>query len=135
MKETFADTSHFVAVLHPSDQLHEKAVSVEKSLIATRLITTDFVLVEVLNYFSKFREYYKTRIARAVEIILSKSEIQIIKCSREKFLKGFEFYNSRLDKRYSLTDCVSMNVMRERNINGILSNDDHFEQEGFRILL
>ena len=135
MKETFADTSHFVAVLHPSDQLHEKAVAVEGSLISTRLITTDFVLVEVLNYFSEFREYFKTRIARAVKIILSESEIQIIECSREEFLKGFEFYNSRLDKGYSLTDYVSINIMRERNINEILTNDDHFEQEGFRILL
>ena len=135
MKETFADTSHFIAVLHPNDQLHEKAVAVESSLIETRLITTDFVLVEVLNYFSEFREYFKARIARAVKIILLESEIQIVECSREEFLKGFEFYNSRFDKGYSLTDCVSINIMRERNINEILTNDDHFEQEGFRILL
>jgi len=135
MKETFADTSHFVAVLHPSDQLHEKAVAVERNLIATQLVTTDFVLVEVLNYFSEFPEYFKARIARAVEIIVSESEIQIIECSREQFLSGFEFYNSRLDKGYSLTDCVSMNVMSERSVSEILTNDDHFEQEGFRILL
>lgn len=135
MKETFVDTSHFVAVLHPSDQLHGKAVSVERNLTKVRLVTTDFVLVEVLNYFSEFREYFKTRIARAVEAIISDAEIQIIECSREEFLKGFELYNSRLDKGYSLTDCVSMNVMRERNISEILTNDDHFEQEGFRILL
>lgn len=135
MKETFADTSHFVAVLHPSDQMHEKAISVERSLIETRIITTDFVLIEVLNYFSEFREYYKTRIARAVELIISESNIQIIECSHEEFLKGFEFYNARLDKGFSLTDCVSMNVMSERNISEILTNDDHFEQEGFRILL
>jgi predicted nucleic acid-binding protein len=135
MKETFADTSHFVTVLHPSDQLHEKAVAVEKSLIATRLVTTDFVLIEVLNYFSEFQEYFKARIARAVKVILSESKTQIIECSRKEFLKGFIFYNLRLDKGYSLTDCVSMNVMRERNISEILTNDDHFEQEGFRILL
>lgn len=135
MKETFADTSHFVAVLHPGDQLHEKAVAVEKSLVATRLVIADFVLIEVLNYFSEFREHFKTRIARAVKIIISESEIQIIECSRQEFLKGFEFYNSRLDKGYSLTDCVSMNVMRKRNISEILTNDDHFEQEGFQILL
>ena len=135
MKEIFIDTGHFVAILHPGDQLHEKSVLIEKSLISARLITTDFVLVEVLNYFSEFREYFKERIARAVKTIFLKREIEIIECSREEFLKGFEFYNSRLDKGYSLTDCVSMNVMRERKIEEILTNDDHFEQEGFRILL
>ncbi len=135
MKEIFVDTSHFIAVFHPSDQLHETAIVVEKRLIATRLITTDFVLIEVLNYFSEFREYFKARISRAVMTILAESKIQIIKCSREEFLSGFELYNFRLDKGYSLTDCVSMNIMRARNINEILTNDDHFEQEGFRVLL
>ncbi|MGI8642214.1 MAG: type II toxin-antitoxin system VapC family toxin [Pyrinomonadaceae bacterium] len=135
MKETFVDTSHFVAVLHPSDQLHGKAVAVEGSLVSTRLITTDFVLVEVLNYFSEFREHFKKRIARAIAAILSESEILIIECSRKEFLQGFELYNSRLDKGYSLTDCVSMNAMHDRKINEILTNDEHFEQEGYRILL
>ncbi|HXH70153.1 MAG TPA: hypothetical protein VNI60_07475, partial [Pyrinomonadaceae bacterium] len=97
MKEIFIDTGHFVAVLHPGDQLHEKSVSIEKSLAATRLITTDFVLIEVLNYFSEFQEYFKNRIARAVEAIISKSEIQIIECSRREFSKGFELYKLRLD--------------------------------------
>jgi uncharacterized protein len=50
-------------------------------------------------------------------------------------MKGFELYNSRLDKGYSLTDCVSMNIMREQNITQILTNDVHFEQEGFSVLL
>lgn len=91
MKEIFIDTSHFVAVLHPSDQLHEKAVAVEKSLTAARLITTDFVLIEVLNYFSEFQEYYKTRIGRAIRLIISESKIQIVECSREEFLKVLNF--------------------------------------------
>ncbi len=83
MKQIFVDTSHFVAILHPSDQLHEKSVSIEKSLTSARLITTDFVLVEVLNYFSEFRDYFKERIARAVKTIFLKHEIEIIECSRE----------------------------------------------------
>lgn len=135
MKEIFVDTSDFVAVFNKRDQLHEKSVSTEKSLAAVGLITTDFVLIEVLNYFSEFQEYFKNRIARAVEAVISKSEIQIVECSRREFSNGFELYKLRLDKGYSLTDCVSMNVMRERNIGEILTNDDHFEQEGFRILL
>ena len=46
-----------------------------------------------------------------------------------------ELYESRLDKGYSLTDCVSMQVMRERGISEVLTNDQHFAQEGFTILL
>ncbi len=44
-------------------------------------------------------------------------------------------YESRLDKGYSLTDCISMTVMRERNISDVLTHDNHFRQEGFKILI
>jgi uncharacterized protein len=135
MKQVFVDTSHFVAVLHPSDQLHDKAVLAESYLISSPLITSDFILVEVLNYFCEFPTHFKTRISRAVNSIITAEKIGIIKCSHEEFLKGFELYKSRLDKGYSLTDCVSMNIMREQNISQILTHDDHFEQEGFTILL
>jgi uncharacterized protein len=40
----------------------------------------------------------------------------------------------RLDKGYSLKDCISMHTMRQRGISEVLTNDRHFEQEGFRAL-
>ena len=38
------------------------------------------------------------------------------------------------DKEYSLTDCISMHVMRSEGLTEVLSNDHHFAQEGFHIL-
>ena len=60
--------------------------------------------------------------------------IQIIDATHENFLNGFQLYQSRLDKGYSLTDCISMNVMREHDISEVLTHDHHFKQEGFQIL-
>ncbi len=54
--------------------------------------------------------------------------------SHESFSDGFELYQARADKGYSLTDCISMNACRERGITEILTHDVHFEQEGFRVL-
>ena len=45
-----------------------------------------------------------------------------------------ELYASRLDKGYSLTDCVSMEAMRSEGLIDVLTNDRHFEQEGFRLM-
>lgn len=98
-------------------------------------VTTELVLIEVLNYFCEFRLDIKDYVIKSTNHFVVTKKIEIIPCSSEQFIEGFYFYKSRLDKGYSLTDCVSMNVMRERNINEILTNDDHFEQEGFRILL
>ncbi len=51
------------------------------------------------------------------------------------FLEALELYESRLDKGYSLTDCISMNVCHKLGITQVLTHDHHFEQEGFSILL
>jgi predicted nucleic acid-binding protein len=40
-----------------------------------------------------------------------------------------------LDKGYSLTDCASMLIMRQKEIQDILTYDKHFLQEGFNALL
>ncbi len=45
---------------------------------------------------------------------------------------GLQLYRDRPDKRYSLTDCISMQTMRREGLTEVLTNDRHFEQEGFR---
>jgi predicted nucleic acid-binding protein len=39
---------------------------------------------------------------------------------------------ARPDKGYSLVDCISMQTMRTEGLTEALTNDRHFEQEGFR---
>ena len=70
-----------------------------------------------------------------VRAILDNPNVTVFPQSRDTFLKGLEFYANRLDKEYSLTDCVSMNVMKSEDVSQVLSNDHHFEQEGFQILI
>jgi predicted nucleic acid-binding protein len=55
--------------------------------------------------------------------------------SRASFLSGLQLYRARPDKGYSLTDCVSMQTMRREGLTEVLTNDRHFEQEGFHTLL
>ncbi|MBO1350323.1 MAG: type II toxin-antitoxin system VapC family toxin [Hormoscilla sp. GUM202] len=61
--------------------------------------------------------------------------IEVVSHSAELFSAGLELYENRLDKGYSLTDCISMQVMRSRGITELLTQDRHFVQEGFVILL
>jgi predicted nucleic acid-binding protein len=58
----------------------------------------------------------------------------VIPQSHESFLAGLDLYRARPDKGYSLTDCVSMQAMRREGLRDALTNDRHFEQEGFRAL-
>jgi hypothetical protein len=45
----FADTFYWIALLNPRDAFHAVALSYGRTLGSTRHVTTDLVLVEVLN--------------------------------------------------------------------------------------
>ena len=51
------------------------------------------------------------------------------------FQESLDFYESRMEKNYSLTDCISMLICRRLGICEIATSDHGFEQEGFEILL
>jgi hypothetical protein len=58
----------------------------------------------------------------------------IVEPAFEHWRLGLELYRSRTDKSWSLTDCISFEIMRERGVNDALTGDRHFEQAGFNML-
>ena len=134
MKRVFADTSYWIAYLRKEDQwanASNRAINKLAQKGIFEVVTTETVLIEVLNYFSEFRSEIKKFTAETVESFLNDEEMLVLHHNHEDFLKALTLYKSRLDKGYSLTDCVSMNTMRELGIIEVLTNDQHFEQEGF----
>ena len=53
MKIAFVDTQYFVAIFQESDQWHERAIEIEAQITNYKFVTTDSILCEVLNYFSR----------------------------------------------------------------------------------
>ena len=76
----------------------------------------------------------RTVVAGMFEETMSHPRVLVIPQTRESLLRGSTLYKARADKGYSLTDCVSMTTMRERNIAEVLTHDQHFGQEGFTVL-
>lgn len=134
MKRIFADTFYWIALANPNDEFHDCARSKSESLSACRLITTDEVLSEFLTYFSTKGDYWRSKAAQLVKRICNDPNVTVVPQTRNSFLNGLEFYESRSDKEYSFTDCVSMKMMHEEQIAEALTNDKHFEQEGFTAL-
>ena len=135
MRVAFVDTLYLVALFNPRDQWHKRAVEAANLVSETDLITTEDVLVELLNFFSEYGEKSRRGAVAQVEGILSGANIEVMPQSHEAFLAGLALYKARPDKGYSLTDCISMHAMREHGIVDILTHDDHFRQEGFTVLL
>jgi uncharacterized protein len=134
MRTLFADTFYWVALINPSDDWHNRVLNVSHSLRQTQIVTTDEVLTEVLTFYSEAGTRMRQRTIAFVDNILNHATIQVVQQTRQSFLSGLELYRDRLDKSYSLTDCVSTKTIRELAITEVLTHDHHFVQEGFVIL-
>jgi predicted nucleic acid-binding protein len=130
----FADTFYWVAVLSPRDPFHARVMSWGRNLATTRLITTDEVVTEVLNWFSGAGPYWRGKAATFVHHLRSDPDVDVLPQTRADFDAALALYEARPDKGYSLTDCRSMVALRALGVTEVLTNDHHFTQEGFTIL-
>ena len=134
MKTVFADTGYWVALINPRDQWRQKVLAQSAQLGLAKIVTIDEVIIEVLNYFSKTDPVLRQAAVKVVRKIIANPNNEVIPQTHTSFLKGLQLYETRKDKQYSLTDCISMQTMREREIQEILTFDSHFQQEGFKVL-
>jgi uncharacterized protein len=135
MKKVFVDTLYWLAIILPNDQWQLPSKRAKSLLGNVLMVSTDEVLSELLNHLSKGSENMRKQAARMVKSIMGNPNVKVIAQSRDSFLRGLELYGQRTDKSYSLTDCISMNVMKKEAIKEILTNDNHFEQEGYVVLI
>ena len=132
MNLLFADTSFFVAYLNPRDVNH--AVSNEYMTTSDdRIVTTQWVLAELGNFLAEGPN--RRLFGPLVRALSAEDRFEILPADDDSFARGFELFVRRPDKEWSFTDCVSFDVMKDREIADALTADHHFEQAGFTLLL
>ena len=134
MRVLFADTFYWAALTSTTDAAHERAMHLSRALAPDKIVTTDEVLCEYLAFFAGARPSVRAQAGKIVADLFKSLTVLVVPQSRESFLAGLELYRARPDKGYSLTDCISMQTMRREGLTDVLTNDRHFEQEGFRAL-
>lgn len=128
MKATFADSFYFLALLNRNDQAHARAVLAGSELHG-RLVTTDFVLLEVGDSYSAPED--RPAFLEMVDELKASPRVTVKKASAALFNAGLQLFRQRPDKEWSLTDCTSFIVMKRQGITEALTGDRHFEQAGF----
>lgn len=131
----FVDTAAWIALINKRDSLHYPALEINKNLRQKQcsLITTEFVLLEVADGLCNLSN--RLKIINFIDGLYQLPKLRIIKLNQILFQKGWQLYKQRLDKEWSLTDCISFIVMTENNITQAFTSDHHFEQAGFTKLL
>jgi predicted nucleic acid-binding protein len=135
MKQVFADTLYWVASITPGDSWYVPTLQAVAALGPVDLVTTEEVLGEFLSAYAGRGAYLRQQALKTVQAILRNVHVTVLPQTHESFMKGLDFYASRADKAYSLVDCISMRTMREMGLTEVLTNDHHFTQEGFTILI
>ena len=136
MRTAFADTCHWVATFSQDDRYRAEAAAIDEDFKHNGglMVTTKEVLVEFLNSSSRFPLHERHRATLLVDFVQQARHIRVVEQSHESFMAGIALYRRRLDKGYSLVDCISMATMRNEQIADALTADRHFEQEAFKLL-
>ena len=132
MNALFADTFYYLALISREDASHSRALALSRRLTA-RVVTTAWILTEVGDALAapKQRQVFRVLFAS----LLADSHVTIVPPTKRLFDQGIDLYDSRPDKEWSLTDCISFVVMEQMQLTEALTGDHHFEQAGFRALL
>jgi uncharacterized protein len=132
MPSYFADTSFWIALIDRQDVHHAAAIE-WSSKVRGGIITTRAVLLETANALS--RPAWRSKAIALIDHILGRSDVEIVRLDDLLWQRAWSLYHDRLDKAWSLTDCISFVVMQERKLTEALTADSHFRQAGFHPLL
>ncbi len=128
MTPVYADTAYYLALFNPNDAWHRMAMTWSQTQ-SRPVVLTEFILVELANSFT--RGNARGRFVNLSATLRESPDATIVPASQELFEQGLRLFGERPDKDWSLTDCISFAVMRQRR----LTDGQHFEQAGFTVLL
>ena len=132
MKTVFADTSFYIALANPRDEHHHRACQFAAEYQGD-FVTSAWIVEELANYLCDAPN--RPLFVSMYQELRADSRVTIVPLSTELFERGIELYATRLDKNWSLTDCVSFLIMERLQLREAAAADRHFIQAGFASLL
>lgn len=129
MKAVFVDTSGFYGALNADDPYHRKArdLLVRAEAEQWRLITSSYVvqeswaLIQTRLGWEAVEAWHRALLARCEIIFVDENLHQL----------GAARCRQAGERRLSLTDCVSFEVMHREGVRLFIGDDEHFVSEGF----
>lgn len=134
-EHVFADSFSWIALVNTRDNYHKHVVELMTELFEkqTKLVTTNYVLLETINALSK--SAHRKAVIELIRRIEISDNVAIIKISENIYQSAWKNYIRATDKEWGITDCTSFEIMKMFKITTAFTNDHHFEQAGFNILL
>jgi predicted nucleic acid-binding protein len=130
----FLDSAFLIALINKGDANRDSALGwmeiVEGAQIP--LLTTEFCLIEVVNFVSS--RGHRAVARQLVAALRAGALVTILPCSSALLNRGLVLHAARDDKTWSLTDCIGIVVMQDNGLTDVLTYDHDFVQAGMRAL-
>ena len=127
-----SDTSALLALLFADDQNHRAAAAFARRSPQTRFVLTELILAEVVT-----RARARAGAERAVGVandLLASRRYELLFVDAEILRGALSRMERFADKRLSLTDCASFEVIDRLGLAGAFSFDRDFRDCGYRML-
>jgi len=129
----FLDTAFIQALLNPNDKYHPQAKQLfPRVRSASEVWLTEAILIEVGNALSRLN---RNGAVQFIQQCYRTDNIRVVSVDTALLTQALDLYESRADKDWGLTDCVSFVVMQQQNLVDAVTSDRHFRQAGFHILM
>ena len=124
-----------IALVSPRDTYHDIALNLSSRIQSEsiKLITGDAVLLEIGASLSRLA--YRAAAIKILHSLRQDPQVEVIALNSRAMDDAISLFCARPDKEWSLTDCVSFELMRTHDLHEALSADSHFEQAGFAALM
>ena len=129
------DANGWIALNNKRDHFHRTAMKLNRKLLKEKhhYITTNFVLDE--TYTGLLKKVGHFAAVDFGEKIRKSNITTIIHITEEIEENAWYIFKQYSDKLFSFTDCTSFVIMHQLDLIKAFTNDHHFEQIGFSILL
>jgi uncharacterized protein len=129
----FLDTAFIQALLNPRDDYHNQAKQLFPRIrAASKVWITEAIFAEVGNALSALN---RNGAVQFIQQCYCTENIRAVSVDTALLMQALDLYQSRSDKTWGLTDCISFVVMQQQNLTDAVTADRHFVQAGFRALM
>lgn len=137
MRYYFADTSGWGNLIDPAENFHALAAQLydarrRQGFVA---LTTNYIIAELVALLTNPLRIPRQTIITFIEGLRSSPYVEIVHVDETLDAAAWRLLKARADKSWSLADCASFVLMKQRGMTDAFTTDHHFEQAGFIRLL
>jgi predicted nucleic acid-binding protein len=134
VRTVFVDTGAWIALAVRRDQLHSSAAAHARRLARalTPLLTTNYVMLETYTYIRYHYDHHKAlAFDTIIQNLIQAGRLTMVWVNEEVHGRALDIFRTYDDQVFSVADCTSFVVARDRKIQRSLWLRQKFSHHGF----